>query len=99
MRVGDLVKKFWYNARSTDLENDVGVVIEPTQDSFQDVFLVHWQMKNKTLPELEEDLIIYHQKEDRFLRPKTCEQTIRKSYDGYYERQEEELNKWIEKNN
>ena len=96
MQVGDLVKKFWHNARTTDLENDVGVVFSATQDP--EIFMVHWQLRNKTLAELGEDLIIYHQKEDRFLRSKTFGQVFRESYDGYYEHQEEEENKWMKKN-
>ena len=91
MQVGDLVKKFWYNARTTDLENDVGVVLSNSTTN-PDIFMVHWQLRNKTLAELEEDLIIYHQKEDRFLRSKTFEQAFKKSYIGYYEHLEEEEN-------
>ena len=97
MQVGDLVKKFWHNARSTDLENDVGVVFKCSQSN-PDIYMVHWQLRNKTLAELGEDLIIYHQKEDRFLRSKTFGQVFRESYDGYYEHQEEEENKWMKKN-
>ena len=97
MQVGDLVKKFWHNARSTDLENEIGVVLKCSQSN-PDIYMVHWQLRNKTLAELGEDLIIYHQKEDRFLRSKTFGQVFRESYDGYYEHQEEEENKWMKKN-